>query len=47
MSETITISTEEYESLLKKEELLDALERWGVDNWDGYSHAYQEVYDEE
>lgn len=47
MDKTVTISTEEYNDLLKKEEFLEALESCGVDNWDGYSDAYKTVYGEE
>lgn len=28
-------------------QLLDALEAWGVDNWEGYSEAHKEAFPEE
>ena len=34
-----TISQEEYEKLLKRDEMLSALEGAGVDNWEGYDYA--------
>lgn len=36
---TVTISAEEYESLVTARDLLDCLEACGVDNWEGYSDA--------
>jgi hypothetical protein len=39
--ETITISKEEYESLLEASDKLLALEGAGVDNWCGYDEAMQ------
>jgi len=42
-NETVTISKEEYDRLLKAEETLTALESHGVDNWDGYSDAMEDV----
>lgn len=41
--ETITISIGEYESLLEKEKLLEALENYGVDNWGGYEDACKSI----
>ena len=38
-NETVTISKEEYESLLEDRKWLQALEGAGVDNWEGYSFA--------
>ena len=35
----VTISEERYNELLKKEEMLDRLEAYGVDNWEGYCDA--------
>lgn len=46
MSEQVTIPQDEYDFLLKKSDFLDALESAGVDNWDGYSIAWREVYGE-
>ena len=37
--DTVTISTQEYETLKKDSDLLNALEACGVDNWHGYSDA--------
>lgn len=45
MEETITISKEEYESLLENSKKLEALESAGVDNWQGYDYA-MEIYNE-
>ena len=41
----ITISEEEYNEMLDRLMWLDALERAGVDNWDGLEEA-QEIYQE-
>jgi len=37
--ETVTLTKEEYEYLVKAEERLSVLEEMGVDNWEGYSDA--------
>ena len=42
MSDTITISKEEYNDLKRAKLFLCALEAGGVDNWDWYSDAYNE-----
>ena len=47
MEETVTISKEEYESLLKDSEKLSALEAAGVDNWEGYDSAMELMEDME
>ena len=42
----ISISEEEYDSLLNDSILLNCLQMMGVDNWDGYDDAieqYQEI----
>lgn len=39
-TETVTISKERYQELLKDEEWLCALRAAGVDNWTGYGDAY-------
>ena len=39
-SETITISKEEYDQLVKDSDFLNALQSVGVDNWEGYSDAF-------
>ena len=41
MEETITISKEEYESLLEDQKLLQCLQDAGVDNWSGYDYAIE------
>lgn len=41
MEETITISKEEYESLLEDRDMLLALQGAGVDNWEGYDYAIE------
>lgn len=41
MEETVTISKAEYEQLLKDADFLACLEACGVDNWGGYSDAYE------
>lgn len=38
-AETVTITKDEYESLLEDSNFLCALESAGVDNWDGYDYA--------
>ena len=46
----ITISEEEYDSLLKDSILLNCLQMMGVDNWDGYDEAieqYNEIMEQE
>ncbi len=42
MTNTVTISTDEYEKLLNKKTWLQCLENAGVDNWDGMEFAYEE-----
>lgn len=37
----ITISRTEYDYLLKRDDILTALENMGVDNWEGYSDAME------
>lgn len=39
----VTITQEEYESLLADSRMLTALENAGVDNWEGYEYAMEEV----
>jgi len=41
MELNITISKEEYESLLEDSKKLTALENAGVDNWEGYDYAIE------
>lgn len=38
-SETVTISMEEYDELLRESRWLSCLEAAGVDNWEGYGIA--------
>lgn len=45
--EMITITKEEYEMLLEKVEFLGCLEACGVDNWCGYSDAWNMMNEEE
>jgi hypothetical protein len=40
--ETVTISKDEYESLLDDRLTLAKLEAYGVDNWSGYSDALRD-----
>ena len=39
--EKVTISKKDYERLLDRDYFLDCLEAYGVDNWQGYSYAYE------
>lgn len=44
---TVTITIEEYRHLAEREELLNFLFAWGVDNWVGYDDAmkmYSDMY---
>lgn len=43
MEETITITKKEYDQLLKDSRFLNALEEYGVDNWDGYGDAFRSL----
>lgn len=47
MDETVTISKKEYDKLVKDSEFLNALKAAGVDNWEGYSYAFELLEDEE
>ena len=47
LREKITIEKKEYEILLEKEQFLEALECAGVDNWVGYSIAWDMVVKEQ
>lgn len=47
MVETITISLSEYESLIRAQDKLDALEGAGVDNWEGYDYAMEMLREQE
>jgi len=41
MSEVEVISRAEYKRLKERDEMLSALNAAGVDNWSGYSHAFE------
>jgi hypothetical protein len=41
--ETVMITDARYQELLEAEDFLARLEAAGVDNWDGYSFAFEEV----
>lgn len=45
--ETVTMSAKRYKSLLRSEDILLRLEAAGVDNWDGYSYAFEGFEDDE
>lgn len=45
-TETITISKEEYDSLIEDQRFLECLRNAGVDNWEGYDYA-MELLDED
>ncbi len=40
---TVTLAYEEYDELLKRSSQLEALERHGVDNWQGYEEAMGDI----
>jgi hypothetical protein len=42
----LTLSQEEYEELLESDKMLSALERAGVDNWEGYDFAIELMNDD-
>lgn len=41
MDDTITITKTEYDQLIEDSEFLEALRQAGVDNWEGYSEAFE------
>lgn len=43
----ITISIDEYEKLVKDHQILNALESYGVENWEGFWPAVEGVNDEQ
>lgn len=45
--ETITISKEEYDSLVEDQQMLQCLQAAGVDNWAGYDLAIEMMDEEE
>ena len=44
---TITISISEYENLLESARMLNALESAGVENWSGYTEAFNIAFPED
>lgn len=44
---TVVLTKEEYDKLVEDSEFLQALRNAGVDNWDGYSYALEELEDGE
>lgn len=46
-SDTVTISTAEYNQLVKDSKKLSALEAGGVDNWEWYDEAMSSINDED
>lgn len=44
---TITISSKEYEDLVFDSKTLLCLEKAGVDNWEGYDSAMEELYEKD
>lgn len=45
--DTVTLSKDEYQSLYEDSEFLHRLRAAGVDNWEGYSEAFDEDDEEE
>lgn len=45
--DTVILSKEEYDYLIERDEILSALEEYGVDNWEYYGDALQEYYGDE
>jgi hypothetical protein len=45
--DTVTITKEEYNSLLESDNKLTALEGAGVDNWEGYDYAMEMLREDE
>ena len=41
----VTIHKDDLVELLRKADKLDTLEAWGVDNWEGYNEAMQDLDD--
>lgn len=46
-SETITILKAHYQELVEDSRFLKALQAAGVDNWEGYSYAFDYLDEEE
>lgn len=47
MTDTVTISRDHYEQLVRDSEFLNALRGAGVDNWDGYGYALELLNEED
>lgn len=45
MEDTITISKQEYNQLVKDSEILEALYSGGVDNWEWYEESLSSIED--
>ena len=41
----VAITKEEYERLKERDTFLSCLEQAGVDNWEGYSYAWELMYE--
>lgn len=44
--EKVTISKKEYDSLIKSQHILNALEQGGVDNWEWYGDSIRDYFKE-
>lgn len=40
---TVNLFLWRYQELVEKEQKLEALESWGVDNWEGYDDAMRSI----
>jgi hypothetical protein len=45
--DSITISLKRYLDLMAKEDILEALKIFGVENWEGYDEAMRSLEDED
>lgn len=45
ITDTVTISRDEYDELLSDQAFLNCLRNAGVDNWDGFDFAVEEFQD--
>jgi hypothetical protein len=43
----VTITDEEYNRLCEADRILSLLEAAGVDNWEGYSYAFEDEEDDD
>jgi hypothetical protein len=46
MGDAVILTKEEYNYLVKRDEKLEALESYGVDNWCGYGEAMMSLEEE-